>query len=90
MSTESILEEAQTIIWGDREQMYGAPDLNLRRIARMWESYMEGRGFKVTFSPEDVCWMMVLLKAARQMNAPKRDNLVDACGYIGLIERIGK
>jgi len=37
-----------------------------------------------------VCWMMVLLKASRQMNAPKRDNLVDAAGYIGLIERIQK
>jgi hypothetical protein len=24
------------------------------------------------------------------MNAPKRDNLVDAAGYIGLIERIQK
>jgi hypothetical protein len=33
--------------------------------------------------------MMVMLKAARQMNADKEDNLVDAIGYIALIEKIG-
>jgi hypothetical protein len=37
---------------------------------------------------EDVCWFMVLLKMARQAHMNKRDNLVDAVGYIALIERI--
>ena len=32
--------------------------------------------------------IMALLKMARQMNADKRDNIVDAIGYIGLINRI--
>lgn len=88
--TGSILEEAQGIIWGDREQTYGAPDVNLKRIAGMWGAYLYAKGGSVDITPEDVCWMMVLLKASRQMNAPKRDNLVDAAGYIGLIERIAK
>lgn len=88
--SESVLQEAQKIIYGDREQTYGRPDVNLHRIAALWDTYLQekylGNIDKIT--AEDVCWMMVLMKCARQMNAPKRDNLVDACGYISLIERI--
>lgn len=87
----SILTEAQDIIWGDREQTYGKPDVNLKRIATLWNAYLYAKhGGDRVITPEDVCWMMVLLKASRQMNAPKRDNLVDAAGYVGLIERITK
>ena len=87
----NILEEASQIIHGDREQTYGKPDANLKRIADLWSMYLEKKyGVYSTniLSPEDVCWMMVLLKMARQMNASKRDNLVDAAGYIALIEKI--
>lgn len=88
--SENILKEAQDIIWGDREQTYGTPDVNLKRIATLWNAYLFAKNSDGLITPEDVCWMMVLLKASRQMNTPKRDNLVDAAGYIGLIERIGK
>lgn len=86
----NILEEAQKIIYGDREQTYGKPDANLKRIADLWEVYLLSKPETLPITPEDVCWMMVLLKMARQMNADKRDNLVDAAGYIALIERIGE
>jgi hypothetical protein len=93
---KSILDEAQGIIWGDREKTYGEPDVNLKRIATLWNAFLVSRykhgytGEPYEITSEDVCWMMVLLKASRQMNTPKRDNLVDAAGYIGLIERIQK
>jgi hypothetical protein len=91
---KSILDEAQGIIWGDREKTYGEPDVNLKRIASMWNAYLYSKCLnaenKTKISAEDVCWMMMMLKAARQMNTPKRDNLIDAAGYIGLIERIKK
>jgi len=93
---KSILDEAKDIIWGDREKTYGEPDVNLKRIATLWNAFLVSRykhgytGEPYEITSEDVCWMMVLLKASRQMNAPKRDNLVDAAGYIGLIERIQK
>lgn len=93
LKDSTILDEAQDIIWGDREKTYGEPDVNLRRIAEMWNAYLHAKSLGtegVRISAEDVCWMMMMLKAARQMNAPKRDNLVDAAGYIGLIERIQK
>ena len=86
----NILKEAEGIIWGDREQTYGHPSKNLDRISILWNTYIEGKydNAPFNFTAEDVCWMMVLLKMARQMNAPKRDNLVDAVGYIALIERL--
>lgn len=89
-SNDSVLQEAQKIIYGDREQTYGRPDLNLNRIAALWETYLHEKylGNIAVITAEDVCWMMTLMKCARQMNAPKRDNLVDACGYISLIERM--
>lgn len=87
---DSVLQEAQKIIYGDREKTYGRPDINLYRIAILWDAYLKGKYGDNTFTvtSEDVCWMMNLMKCARQMNESKRDNLVDACGYISLIERI--
>jgi hypothetical protein len=87
----NILEEAEMIIYGDREKTYGHPAVNLERVALLWQAYLAAAvQDKETFefSAENVAWMMVLLKMARQINESKRDNLVDAAGYIALIERI--
>lgn len=91
MSTNNVISEANEIIHGDREQTYGHPSKNLDKIAEQWSLYLfQKYGFSENFflTPEDVCWMMADLKKVRQMNQHKRDNLVDAIGYIGLIERI--
>jgi|WetSurMetagenome_2_1015567.scaffolds.fasta_scaffold71012_3 hypothetical protein len=85
----SVIQEAQGVIYGNREEIYGHPAKNLRNIAEQWSLYLEQSfGVKIHLSAEDVCWMMCDLKKARQMNSRKRDNLVDAIGYIGLIERV--
>ena len=85
----SVLEEAQTIIYGDREKTYGHPAKNLKTIANMWNAYlnnMDDANFSVT--AKDVAAMMMLVKVARFANDPShRDNLVDVCGYAALIER---
>jgi hypothetical protein len=85
----SVLEEAQSIIYGDREKTYGHPAKNLKTIANMWNAYMnnmDDANFSV--SPKDVAAMMMLVKVARFANDPShRDNLVDVCGYAALIER---
>ncbi len=88
---QDILTEARDIIYGDREQAYGDPGVNLRRIADLWTTYLRNRAVDLDapLSAEDVCWMMVLLKIARNQNQVKRDNLVDAVGYVALIERMG-
>jgi hypothetical protein len=90
MST-NVFDEAKEIIYGDREGLYGHPSKNLERIATQWSLYMRQKyNQQVLLSAEDVCWMMSVLKMVRQMNADKRDNLVDAIGYIGLIERLNE
>jgi hypothetical protein len=90
-SSSDILDEAHKIIYGDREETYGDPGVNLRRIANFWNSYLINKGmaddsFEIT--SEDVAMMMVLLKIARQQHQYKADNLVDAAGYLALVERI--
>jgi len=85
----SVLEEAQIIVYGDREKTYGHPAKNLKTIASMWTAYMNNMddgNFVVT--AKDVAAMMMLVKVARFANDPShRDNLVDVCGYAALIER---
>jgi len=79
-----VLDEAKVIIEGDREQTYGDPSVNLRRIAAMWSAHL---GMKVT--EDDVCLMMILVKVARLKNTPKHhDSQVDICGYAALMEKV--
>jgi hypothetical protein len=89
---KSIIDEAKDIIYGDREKTYGAPDKNLKSIAGYWANHLNTRfGVYHDISPEDVCIMMVLLKAARLGNdITHRDSQVDAVGYLALMERIQK
>ena len=84
----SVLEEAHGIIYGDREATYGDPGINLRRIAALWTAYLSNKSGDAALTADDVAMMMVLLKIARQQHQTKRDNLVDACGYLALIERV--
>lgn len=82
----SVLDEANKIIYGDREHTYGKPSKNLECIAGMWNHYIESAGRKL--SAKDVAAMMVLLKTARLANQiDHRDSVVDICGYAALIER---
>ena len=87
--TTNVLQEAHTIIYGDREKTYGHPAKNLKTIANMWNAYMNNMddgNFNIT--AKDVAAMMILLKTARLANdQTHRDSVVDICGYAALIER---
>ncbi len=88
---KSILQEAEEIIYGDREQTYGHPGKNLTNIANLWGMYLAGKfGNGIgSIQAEDVANMMMLVKIARLINTPgHRDSLVDICGYAALVERI--
>ncbi len=85
----NVFQEAEQIIYGDREQTYGHPAKNLDKIAQQWRLYLlQKYGTDIPVCAEDVCWMMADLKKVRQMNMAKRDNLVDGIGYIGLVSRL--
>lgn len=74
-----VLEEASSLINGQRESDYGEPIESFSAIAEMWSAYT---GHSIAAS--DVCHMMALLKIARLRNGAHRDSSNDACGYLAL------
>lgn len=81
----SVLQEAEALINGDREQDYGAVTTNFANIAKGWSVI-----FGCNVTPKQVGLAMAWLKIARETNKAKRDNIVDACGYLGLVEKLEK
>ena len=79
------LEEANTIINGERQDQYGNPGDSFKIIAGYWNVFLRaklGFGHKDVLTPLDVVNMMVLFKQARKLGqAPKRDNYIDSAGY---------
>lgn len=87
----TVLEKANSLIYQDRAKEHGQSAIKqFSSIAYFWTDYLACKyNFPDILSPEDVCWMMTLLKLCRSMDNPKNmDNYVDAAGYIGLIEKI--
>lgn len=90
----TVIEEAQALIYGGREQDYGPPTQSFDSIARLWTAYIEtkrrqGSTLEVTLDATDVAHMMVLLKVSRgQTGGYKRDTYADIAGYAGCVERI--
>lgn len=83
----SILREADAVAGQDRSRDYGHPYDNHRRIAEIW-SVQLGPILKRPITPREVALCMIGLKLAREVNSPKRDNLVDAAGYIKCVDMI--
>jgi hypothetical protein len=77
---DSILTEAAKIAGVDRSESYGHPLANHDRIAGLWQAYLDAKK-PGDLTPQDVARMMILLKVARDLHAPRRDNRVDICGY---------
>lgn len=87
--TDPVLIEAHNLINGERAVAYGDARAGLQNVADQWGLYIKQKyGAAPALTAEDVCWMMVDLKKMRHLATPKRDNIVDAAGYIGLIERV--
>jgi len=83
----SALTEAMEVAGQSRSRDYGHPLENHQRIANLWNAYMEGRNDPSSpLEAEEVAWMMVLLKVAREQHTHKHDSLVDVCGYVRCIE----
>ncbi|WP_228794713.1 DUF6378 domain-containing protein [Nocardia cyriacigeorgica] len=82
--TESILEEAQRLIHGERNQNYGHPRENFSEIAALFSGYL---GKEIT--DIDVANLMILVKIARVKGTGyHRDSFTDIAGYAGCVERI--
>lgn len=81
----TVAEEAAVLIEGPRADHYGDPVKNHRDIGKVWAILLD---LPEPISPRTVAVMMAALKLVREGGPRrKRDNLVDACGYILIAER---
>jgi hypothetical protein len=87
MVKESILQEAQRLTLGDRNQDYGHPANDYGRTAAMFSAWM-GDQLRSPLTAEQAVMFMVFVKLSRERHKAKRDNKVDAAGYIRLLEMI--
>lgn len=76
---EPALAEAQRLILGDRHTQYGDYGDEAEKIARV-----AGILRNKEFNANDIPAIHVATKLVREAHQHKRDNLVDAAGYIGL------
>ena len=81
---ETVLQEAQRLVHGDRGQDYGHPLDDFTRTGRIWGAIL---GIP-DVAPELVGLCMVGVKISREVNAPKRDNRVDGPGYFETVDMI--
>lgn len=73
----SLLFEAADTVEGPRNIDYGHPADDFDRAALIWSGILG-----VDVNARQVAMCMVGVKLARQVHAPKRDNVVDAIGYL--------
>lgn len=85
----SILTEAQSLVYGKRNQDYGHPLDDFDRTAAMFTALLDDLlkpGVEIT--ADRACLMMIAVKLSRQVNHKKRDNLTDIAGYAECTNRI--
>ena len=81
--SETILQEAQRLVHGDRQADYGHPLDDFTRTAAMWSAIL---GFAVKAEQVGLC--MAAVKISRQCNHPKRDNMTDLAGYAATVQMV--
>jgi Domain of unknown function (DUF6378) len=81
----SVLETAETLIYGDRAESYGSPLDQYTKVAALWNAYL---GVTI-IRPEDAVNMMILLKVQRNgREGYHEDSVVDIAGYAGVAEKL--
>ena len=78
MNREECLNSAKECVTKDRQNTYGSPEDNFKRIAKLWNSYLN----EVVVNEVDVAVMLALLKVARIGSGNAHpDNWIDLAGY---------
>lgn len=93
--SETILDEAKALVWGDRNDAYGHPYDDYQRTGIMWGAILQGWAkasaecsAPLPVPPELAALCMAAVKISREVNRPKRDNRVDLAGYAACVDRI--
>ena len=80
MTRAEILDTAKEYVTKDRAATHGEAEDNFRRIAALWNAYLEP---EAPITAADVAVMMTLLKIARiSSNETNADNWIDGAGYL--------
>jgi hypothetical protein len=81
LSRTDLLNEAESIINGQRQREYGSAEDSFQIIASYWSTYLG-----IHIEPADVSLMMVLLKMGRIPNQgqPTTDTIIDMLGYAAI------
>jgi hypothetical protein len=82
---ETILQEAQRLVHGDRGADYGHPIEDFTRTGRIWGAIL---GLDRAVTPNEVALCMVGVKLSREVNRPKRDNRADGAGYFETLDMV--
>lgn len=84
---EKLFNDAKSVINGERQDQYGNPEDVFPDIAVRWSQYLSQLlKTPVCLDASDVTFMMADFKMARECHQHKRDNLVDAVGYLGITD----
>jgi hypothetical protein len=78
---ESAFTTACRLVLGERNDDYGSPRGDFEGIAKMWSGLLHDK-LESDITCEEALLMMEALKLRREARRPKRDNLVDAYGYL--------
>lgn len=79
----SIIQEAHSLVNGERKESYGDIEESFSRISGLWSAYLG-----MSIDSLDVAKMMILLKVSRAKNNNHRDSYVDIVGYVDCIDSI--
>jgi hypothetical protein len=82
-----ILLDALDTINNGRKDQYGNPENSFVLIAELWNSWLKKKMIQKV-DASDVAMMMTLFKIARESYQHKDDNILDACGYLGIYSDI--
>ena len=86
---ETILEEAQRLVTGDRQDDYDHPSHDFAKTAKMITGILLPKlceGEEVT--PTEAILCVIAVKMSREVFKHKRDNPVDIAGYAALLQML--
>ena len=84
MKSGKILDEAKRLTATDRQEIYGDPYINHKRIADLWSVYLEKE-----ISASQVALCLCLVKIARLIQTPHHeDSIIDLAAYTAIYGEI--
>ena len=80
MRRDTVLQTAESLVNGDRDEEYGEPSVNHKRIAELWSVILDQ-----AVSEQDVYLCMIAVKMSRLIHdSEHEDSWIDIAGYAAL------